>query len=80
MPLDAPEALGGAEQTEAGPAATHVALAPALDIAGDVPKGRDEFSMQFVVAKKRRRVDGSPSLSTVSVSSSPSRTLAAASA
>jgi len=38
------------------------------------------FSMQFVVAKKRRSVGGSPSFSTVSVSSKPSRTLAAASA
>ncbi len=36
--------------------------------------------MQFVVAKKRRSAGGSPSFSTVSVSSSPSRTLAVASA
>ena len=38
------------------------------------------FSMQFVVAKKRRSLGGRPSFSTVSVSSKPSRTLVAASA
>jgi hypothetical protein len=36
--------------------------------------------MQLVVAKKRRNLGGSPSFSTVSVSSKPSRTLVAASA
>jgi hypothetical protein len=38
------------------------------------------FSMQLVVAKNRRRVGGSPSFTTVSVSSSPSRRPAAAAA
>jgi len=42
MVLDATEARGGAEQAEAGPPVNHVARAPALHVAGDVPKGRDE--------------------------------------
>src|SRR6266446_3632129 len=80
MVLDATEARSGAEQAEAGPPVNHVARAPALHVAGDVPKGRDEvLDAVRVVAKKRRRLDGSSSLSTVTVSSSPSRRLAAAS-
>jgi hypothetical protein len=38
------------------------------------------FSMQFVVAKRRRGAGGNTSFSTVTVSSRPSRRLAAASA
>src|SRR5438093_13707375 len=42
MVLDATEARGGAGQAEAGPPVNHVARSPALHVAGDVPKGRDE--------------------------------------
>src|SRR5262249_19296794 len=43
MVLDAPEARGGAEQAEAGPAVNHVADAPALHIARDVAERGDEI-------------------------------------
>jgi hypothetical protein len=32
MPLDAPEAFGGAQQAEPEPPPTHVAVAPPLDV------------------------------------------------
>src|SRR5436309_9029044 len=43
MPLDAPEALGGAQQAEPDPPPPHVPVAPALDVPGDVPQGADQI-------------------------------------
>jgi hypothetical protein len=43
MVLDATVARGGTEQAEARPPVNHVARAPALHVAGDLPQGRDEI-------------------------------------
>jgi len=56
-------------QTEPDPRRRYVAIAPALDVPRDVPHRAIRFRWQFVVARKRRSVGGSPSFSTVSVSS-----------
>jgi hypothetical protein len=77
MVLDATEARGRAEHAEA----RRIMSPPRQRLTLRVTWRRVAmgFSMQFVVAKKRRRVDGSSSLRTVRVSPSPSRRLAAAS-
>jgi hypothetical protein len=43
VPLDTPEALGGAQQTEPDPPPPHVAIAPALDVPRDVSHGADQI-------------------------------------
>ena len=43
VPLDAPEALRGAQQTEPDPPPPHVAIAPALDVPRDVPQRPDQI-------------------------------------
>src|SRR5712691_4127159 len=43
MVLDAPEALGGAQQAEPDPPPAHVAVAPALDVPRDVAQRPDEI-------------------------------------
>src|SRR5207249_6275600 len=43
MPLDAPEALGGAQQAEPYPPPPHVAIAPALDVPRDVAQRADQI-------------------------------------
>jgi len=43
MVLDAPEALGGAQQAEPDPPPAHIPIAPALDVARDVPQRPDEI-------------------------------------
>ncbi len=43
MLLDAPEALGGAQQAEPDPPPAHVAIAPALDVPRDVPQRPDQI-------------------------------------
>src|SRR5215467_7576067 len=75
MVLDAPEARGGAEQAEAGPAVNHVADAPALHIARDVAERGDEILDAVRGGEEAAQPGGRSSLSTVSVSSSPSRRL-----
>src|SRR2546430_11901881 len=80
MPLDAPEALGGAQQAEPDPPPPHVPVAPALDVPGDVPQGADQILdaiRRREEATQRRR---QPQLQHRERFSSPSRTLAAASA
>jgi len=43
MPLDAPKALGGAQQAEPNPPPPHVTIAPALDVPRDVPQCADQI-------------------------------------
>src|SRR5207245_486703 len=43
VPLDAPEALRGAQQTEPDPPPPHITIAPALDVPRDVPHRADQI-------------------------------------
>src|SRR5437870_12290423 len=56
MSLDAPEALGGAEQAEPDPSPAHVPVAPALDVPRDVAQGAD----QILDAVRRREEAAEP--------------------
>ena len=68
--LQAPEPLGRFEDAGGDPAQHHLAAPPTLHVAFDVAA--------LVVASERWRRGEMPSVSTVTVSSSPSRTLVAA--
>ena len=53
VPLDAPEALRGAQQTEPDPPPPHVTIAPALDVPRDVPHRADQILEALVNAIHR---------------------------
>ena len=57
MVLDAPEALGGAQQAEPDPPPAHVAIAPALDVPRDVPHRADQI-LEALVNAIHRAVPG----------------------
>ena len=78
MSLQAPEPFGCFEHTRGDPAQHHLAAPPALDVRLTWRVRLMRLSAALVVASERWRRGARPSVSTVTVSSSPSRTLAAA--
>src|SRR5512144_1278260 len=78
MSVDTAELLAGFEHPGGAPAQRHLSVAPVLDVSGVVPAYQIMDSIALVERSVRARVGGTPSRSTVSVSSSPSRRLAAA--
>jgi hypothetical protein len=79
MALQPAESAFGSEQARHAPPLPHVTVAPQHHPRRHTPPTFSVDSIGLVVARLRRSASGTPSLITVSVSSNPSRRLAAGS-
>src|SRR5262245_44078076 len=71
------EAFGCLHHAGGGPAQRHRGISPSLDVATDAAHGPHHVLIELVQASERLSFTGKPRRLTVSISSSPSRMLAA---